>query len=84
MLVGLLDTPEASPTYGQTKRFVLGAGRARLLLIPRGVVHGMANLSGWPASIVYFANNVFHADDPDEHRLPHNLVDSTFWTIIPG
>jgi dTDP-4-dehydrorhamnose 3,5-epimerase len=84
MLVGLLDTREGSPTYQMSMRFVLGAGKAKLLLIPRGVAHGMANLSGRPASVFYFANNVFSADNPDEHRLPHDLLGDEFWSIIPG
>lgn len=40
LLIGLLDTREESPSYGATMRVMLGAGRARLLLIPRAGAHG--------------------------------------------
>lgn len=84
LLVGLLDTREASETYRQAQRLVLGAGKARLLLIPRGVAHGAANLSPRPAGIIYFTNAVFDPDQPDEHRLPWDLVGMDFWTVQPG
>ncbi|MGI8827775.1 MAG: dTDP-4-dehydrorhamnose 3,5-epimerase family protein [Chloroflexota bacterium] len=84
LLVGLLDVREASPTYRRTMRFVLGAGRARLLFIPRGVAHGAANLGARPASIVYLMNQTFDPDRPDEHRLPYDALGAAFWSIHPG
>lgn len=84
LLVGLLDTRERSGTYRASMRLVLGAGKARQLLIPRGVAHGVANLSPRPASIIYFANSTFDAADPDEHRLPYDVLGADFWTVIPG
>src|SRR3990167_2321109 len=36
LLVGLMDLREGSPTVGIKMRFVLGAGRARLLYVPSG------------------------------------------------
>ena len=84
LLVGLLDVRESSPTYQVSMRFVLGAGDARLLLIPAGVAHGVANLRSVPGSIIYFTTQAFHPDDPDEHRLPHDLLGTDFWTIAPG
>jgi dTDP-4-dehydrorhamnose 3,5-epimerase len=84
LLVGLLDAREHSPTYRGRQRIVMGAGRARLLLIPRGVAHGVANLSGRPASVIYFVNQPFDPQNPDEHRLPHDLVGEDFWRITPG
>ena len=84
LLIGLLDTREDSPTYQQSMRFVLGAGRARLLLIPRGVAHGAANLTPVAASLIYLTTNVFEPSDPDEHRLPYDLLGVDFWTIQPG
>jgi dTDP-4-dehydrorhamnose 3,5-epimerase len=84
LLVGLLDTRATSPSNGVAMRLTLGAGRARLLYIPRGVAHGVANVSSRPGHVVYFANNVFDAENPDEHRLPHDLVGGDFWSIVPG
>jgi dTDP-4-dehydrorhamnose 3,5-epimerase len=84
LLVGLLDVREGSPTYRCQLRLVLGVGKGRLLLIPRGVAHGVANLSNSRASIIYFTNAAFDPDAPDEHRLPHDLLGPDFWTIRPG
>jgi len=84
LLVGLLDVREGSATYEAAIRLTLGAGNARLLLIPRGVAHGVANLGARPASLVYFVNTAFNPDDPDEHRLPYDLLGADFWSIRPG
>lgn len=84
LLIGLLDVRQASPTQGVQRRLVLGAGRARLLLVPRGVAHGAANLSSRPASILYFTNNPFDPSHPDEHRLPYHLLGADFWSISQG
>lgn len=84
LLVGLLDTRADSPTVDSVMRLTMGAGRARLLLIPRGVAHGVANLSPFPASVIYFTNQSFNLDDPDERRLPYDELGADFWTIQPG
>jgi dTDP-4-dehydrorhamnose 3,5-epimerase len=91
LLVGLVDTREGSPTEGLHMRLTLGAGRGRLLLIPRGVAHGCANLTGAAATLLYFTNAQFDPDNPDEQRLPSDLLDTReeyrdggFWRIIPG
>ncbi|GAC1399958.1 MAG: dTDP-4-dehydrorhamnose 3,5-epimerase family protein [Chloroflexota bacterium] len=84
VLVGLLDVRENSPTCDVAMRMVLGAGRARLLLIPRGVAHGVANLSSRPANVIYFVNRAFNPEEPDEHRLPYDVLGTDFWTIRPG
>lgn len=84
LLVGVLDVREGSPSYKQSRRLTMGAGRARLLFIPRGVAHGAANLGPAPASIIYFTNTAFDSAQPDEHRLPYDLLGSEFWSIVPG
>jgi len=84
VLVGLLDVRDDSPTYDVTMRLALGAGRAQLLHIPRGVAHGVANLSTDTARIMYLTNQRFDPEDPDEHRLPFDLLGADFWTMTPG
>lgn len=84
LLVGLLDVRESSPTYQQTMRFAVGAGQPELLFIPRGVAHGVANLGTAPAGLFYLVNRLFDAQDPDEHRLPYDLLGADFWSIKPG
>jgi dTDP-4-dehydrorhamnose 3,5-epimerase len=65
-------------------RFVLGAGRARLLYTPRGVAHGCANIWNTPSTIIYFVNQQFNLEAPDERRLPYDLLGEDFWEITPG
>lgn len=84
VLVGLFDARKDSPTYNQRMRFVLGAGRAQILYIPRGVAHGLANIWQKPSSMIYFVNQCFDADAPDEQRLPWDALGDDFWDIKKG
>ena len=84
LLVGLLDCRKDSPTCGVSTRVILGGGRAQLLYIPRGVAHGGANIDAKPASIFYFVNQHFNLDDPDERRLPWDILGTEFWQMTPG
>lgn len=86
LLVGLSDIREASGTKGVTMRFVLGAGKPRLLIIPRGVAHGVGNLWQTPATLIYFVNQQFshQGDACDEYRLPPDFFGKDFWSITHG
>lgn len=86
ILVGLQDLREKSKTNNVKMRFVLGAGKAQLLLIPRGVAHGLVNLSNEPANMVYFVNQYFSADkkDCDEYRLTPDFFGENFWEMSRG
>jgi dTDP-4-dehydrorhamnose 3,5-epimerase len=84
LLIGLVDARKASPTYGATMRFVMGGGKAQLLYIPRGVGHGGANIGTQPVTILYYVNQRFDLSDPDERRLPWDIVGEDFWKITPG
>jgi dTDP-4-dehydrorhamnose 3,5-epimerase len=84
LLVGLVDMRKASPTCGVSQRFVLGDGRAQLLLIPRGVAHGAANVTPHRQVLMYFVNQQFSAAEPDEHRLDPFLLGREFWEMQAG
>lgn len=84
VLIGLLDTRKDSPTHGVSQRFVMGEGRSQLLYIPRGVAHGGANIWSTPSAIFYFVNQQFNAEQPDEHRLPWDVLGADFWTMTRG
>lgn len=84
LLIGLFDARKNSPTYKNSMRFVLGAGRAQLLYLPRGVAHGLANPYQATANMIYFVNQCFNADEPDELRLPWNTLGEDFWDIRKG
>jgi dTDP-4-dehydrorhamnose 3,5-epimerase len=84
LLIGLFDARSDSPTYNKTMRFVLGAGKAQILYIPRGVAHGLANPWQKPANMIYFVNQRFDPNAPDEHRLPWDILGEDFWQMRKG
>lgn len=84
MLLGLFDSRGDSTTSGKNMRIVLGAGRSQLVYIPRGVAHGVANISSKEGSIIYFVNQQFSINDPDERRLPWDVLGSDFWIPEKG
>lgn len=84
LLVGMIDCRETSPSYEASMRLVMGAGRAQLLYIPRGVAHGCANIGTQAVSILYFVNQQFNLADPDERRLPWDTLGADFWAMTPG
>jgi len=86
VLVGLADLRRGSATAGETRRLALGAGRCHRLFIPRGVAHGVANLTGAPQALLYAVNRLFSPDpsDTDEWRLPWDRFGATFWSMDQG
>jgi dTDP-4-dehydrorhamnose 3,5-epimerase len=84
LLVGLVDARRDSPTCGVSMRIAMGGGKAQLLYIPRGVGHGCANLTPLPATVFYFVNQQFDLSDPDERRLPWDILGEAFWQMTPG
>ncbi len=84
LLIGLMDLREDSKTYEAKQRFVMGDGKAQLLFIPKGVLHGAANLWQKPASLIYFVNQQFDPKKPDENRLDYTVFGEGFWEIARG
>lgn len=86
LLVALKDVRDNSPTNGALLRLTLGAGKAYLVHIPRGVAHGAANLWQKPAAIIYFVNNHFSPDPQtsDEFRLPYDAFGTEIWQLTNG
>ena len=80
LLVGLWDVRQGSTTSGVSMKITLGAGVSSLVYIPRGVAHGMTNISGEPIDLFYFVNQQFDAKNPDERRLPWDSLGADFWT----
>ena len=79
LLVGLWDLRKNSTTSGTSTRMVLGEGRTRLLYIPAGVAHGSSVVSGERAEMLYFVNQTFNMDQPDEHRISWDSLGKYFW-----
>ncbi len=79
VLVGLVDLRENSSTKNLKMRLVMGGGKSQLLYIPRGVAHGVVNLSPNMADLIYFTNQTFNIEDPDEKRLHWDTFGREFW-----
>lgn len=79
LLVGLWDVRKDSPTRGAVMRVVMGKTAASLLFIPHGVAHGSANLSTVAVPIIYYVNQQFNPQSPDEHRIAWDTQGENFW-----
>jgi dTDP-4-dehydrorhamnose 3,5-epimerase len=55
-----------------------------MVFIPRGVAHGGMVLDQKPVDVVYLANQQFSAGDPDEWRLPWDILGVEFWRVMKG
>ena len=84
MLVVLHDARQESETKGATMRFVMGAGKAKALRIPRGVAHGVRNIDSNSGFIFYFVSQQFDKENPDERRLPWDFLGSEIWETTKG
>jgi dTDP-4-dehydrorhamnose 3,5-epimerase len=86
LLVGLVDLRRTSATASRVQRMTLGAGRCHRLLVPRGVAHGMANLTTRPQAVLYAVNRFFSSDpdSTDEWRLPWDRFGADFWSMERG
>ena len=65
-------------------RVTLGAGTSKLVYIPRGVGHGVHNISNKEGTVIYFVNQQFNLDDPDERRLAWDAAGAEFWVPERG
>lgn len=86
VLVGLIDAREGSATVNVKMRFVLGAGKARLLYIPRGIIHGCANPYNRKMTVIYLVNQHWTDDqkESDEWRVDYQIFGKGFWEIAKG
>jgi len=84
MILGLWDTREGSTTKGKTMKVVMGNGTSKLVVVPRGVAHGVVNVAKKAGSILYFVNNQFNLTDADERRLKWDAIGASFWEVEKG
>ena len=84
MILGLWDTREKSPTKEKTMKIVMGNGTSKLVVVPRGVAHGVVNVARKAGSIFYFVNNQYNIKAADERRLKWDALGASFWEIEKG
>jgi dTDP-4-dehydrorhamnose 3,5-epimerase len=84
LVVGLWDLRKNSGTNGVSMKITLGAGVSSLLFIPRGVAHGMTNITNQSIDLFYFVTSQFDTKSPDERRLPWDALGADFWDRAKG
>jgi len=84
MILGLWDTRENSSTKGKTMKIVMGNGTSKLVVVPRGVAHGVVNVAKESGSIFYFVNNQYNIADADERRIKWDALGASFWEVEKG
>ncbi len=82
LLVGLWDVRSNSKTSGKNMRIVLGGGDSKLIFIPKGVAHGLANFLTRPVDMFYFVSKQFDVNDPDEKRIKWDALGKDFWSPL--
>lgn len=71
--VVLYDDRDGSPTRGEVNEFFMGEQNPMLLVIPRGVLHGMKGVGNEPGYLINIPTEVYNYDTPDEYRVdPHD------------
>ena len=84
VLLGLWDVRKESASSNTYDKIPLGFNSAKLVLIPRGVAHGVVNIGSKEATLLYFVNKQFSAENPDEHRLAWDSLGADFWKPEKG
>lgn len=84
MILGLWDTREKSSTKEITMKIIMGNGTSKLVVVPRGVAHGVVNVGKKAGSIFYFVNNQYNINDADERRLKWDALGTSFWEVEKG
>lgn len=70
--VVLYDRREDSPTFGEVNEFFMGERNPILLVIPKGVLHGMKGIGTELAMIINLPTHPYDHAQPDEYRVdPH-------------
>lgn len=81
----LYDRREESPTHGLINEFFLGEKNPSLVVIPRGVLHGMKGSGTEPAFLINTVTEPYNYAEPDEYRVaPHNGEIPYDWTRHDG
>lgn len=68
----LYDGRLGSDTLGEVNEFFLGTHNPVLVQIPKEVYHGWKCISQEEAMIINIPDFLYHAQEPDEYRLPYN------------
>jgi len=60
---------------------VIGDRRPAIVVIPPSLWHGAATVGPDPATLLYYVNEVFDPEHPDEERRPHDALAGFPWAV---
>jgi len=66
----LYDDREGSSTRGEVNEFFMGEQNPILLVIPKGVLHGMKGVGTEPGYLINVPSEPYDYKNPDEYRVP--------------
>lgn len=69
MRLGLYDSRENSPTYGQVEEYVISLENPILVRIPPDVYHGFKCIGDEEAVVINTVTEPYNTNAPDEYRL---------------
>jgi len=68
--IALYDDREGSSTRGEVNEFFMGEQNPILLVIPKGVLHGMKGVGTEPGYLINVPSEPYDYENPDEYRVP--------------
>jgi dTDP-4-dehydrorhamnose 3,5-epimerase len=83
--IGLFDARKDSPTHKRLNVFTISERNRALVVIPRGVFHGIQNVGECDAVFVNMPTRPYNHVKPDKYRLPlkNDLIPFAF-EVAPG
>ena len=69
MRLGLYDSREDSPTFGQAEEYIISLEDPMVVKIPAGIYHGFKCISEEEAMVINTVTEPYNSDVPDEYRL---------------
>lgn len=71
----IYDGDNNSKTYGKLEEIVISEDKLQVLRFPGKYWHGTQTVSSKPSLTVYYSNNLYDYENPDEGRKPWNSAD---------
>jgi len=75
MKISAFDGEKNSNTFGKLVEITTSEDELKLIRIPGKYWHGTKTISNEPSLTVYFVNNLYDYDNPDEQRKPWDSSD---------
>ena len=70
--ISVFDGDKTSKTFGDLIEIIADEKHPQLIKIPGHLWHGTKNIGKLPSETIYFMNNLYDYDNPDEERIEWN------------